>query len=126
MANDPELSEAVAAFQRGELDRARDLAERQLEREPGSPHLQHLLGLIECRSGNLDSGVERLRSAAEAEPNNAAFRVMLVRALLDSGDLDYYAFRGKQCSSYQISQERLKLKGDIAPLIEQHPDISTA
>ena len=85
MAIDPELSEALAAFQRGELDRARTLAERQLEREPDSPQLQHLLGLIECRSGNLDSGVQRLRSAAEAEPNNAAFRIMLVRALIDSG-----------------------------------------
>lgn len=85
MADDSELAETLAAFQRGEIDRARELAERQLERTPDSPHLQHLLGLIECRSGNLDSGVERLRSAVQAQPDNAAFRIMLVRALIDSG-----------------------------------------
>ncbi|HJU77587.1 MAG TPA: sulfotransferase [Sphingomicrobium sp.] len=85
MANDPELAETLAAFQRGEIDRARDLAERQLARTPDSPQLQHLLGLIECRAGNLVAGVEKLRSAARAEPDNAAFRIMLVRALIDSG-----------------------------------------
>jgi predicted Zn-dependent protease len=85
VANDPELAETLAAFQRGDIDRARELAEGQLKRTPGSPHLEHLLGLIECRAGNLVAGVERLRSAARAEPDNAAFRIMLVRALIDSG-----------------------------------------
>lgn len=77
--------EAVAAFQQGHLDRAREIAFAELEREPGSPQLQHLLGLIDCRAGRLDSGVEWLRRAAEAEPDNVAFRVMLVRALVDAG-----------------------------------------
>jgi tetratricopeptide (TPR) repeat protein len=85
MANDPELAETLAAFQRGEIDRARELAERQLERTPDSPHLQHLLGLIECRSGNIESGIERLARASRAEPDNVPFRVMLTRALTDAG-----------------------------------------
>ncbi|MGH6659876.1 MAG: tetratricopeptide repeat protein, partial [Sphingomicrobium sp.] len=77
--------EAVQAFQRGELDRARTLAEQELKQESASAPAQHLLGLIDCRTGRLDSGVERLRRASDAEPGNIAFRVMLMRALVDSG-----------------------------------------
>lgn len=79
------MNDAIAAFQRGELDRARELAQQQLEEQPGSPQLQHLLGLIDCRAGRLESGIEWLRRASDAEPHNAAFRVMLVRALVDGG-----------------------------------------
>lgn len=79
------FSEALEAFRKGDLDRARGLAEKQLESAPGSPKLQHLLGLIDCRSGRLASGVEKLRQASNAEPDNIGFRVMLVRALIDNG-----------------------------------------
>ena len=78
------FAEAIAAFQRGELDRARTLAKQELDHESGSAPAQHLLGLIDCRTGRLESGVERLRRASEAEPGNVAFRVMLMRALVDS------------------------------------------
>ncbi len=84
MAGEARLKEAVAAFQRGDLARARNLAE-QAGSADRSPKWQHLLGLIDCRSGSLESGVERLRSACEADPQNVAYRVMLVRALVDSG-----------------------------------------
>lgn len=79
------FAEALAAFQRGDLDRARTLAERELEQGAGSASAQHLLGLIECRAGRMDSGVVWLRRASEAEPGNIGFRVMLMRALVDSG-----------------------------------------
>jgi tetratricopeptide (TPR) repeat protein len=76
--------DAIAAFQRGDLDRARKLAEEQLAAEPHIPALQHLMGLIECRAGQLDSGVEWLQRASDAEPGNVAYRVMLARALIDA------------------------------------------
>jgi Flp pilus assembly protein TadD len=85
---DPVLAEAFAAFQRGELDRAREIAERQLAVQPDSPQLQHVLGVIECRSGNFGGGVEWLARACDAEPTNVPFRVMLVRALVDCGRAD--------------------------------------
>ena len=46
-----EMRDAFAAFQSGDLDRARNLVEQQLEAQPDCPPLQHLIGLIECRSG---------------------------------------------------------------------------
>lgn len=84
MQKSADISEAIQAFQRGDLDRALELSERALEAAP-SPQLKHLLGLIHCRRGEPAKGVEHLREAALAEPGNAAFQVMLVRALVDSG-----------------------------------------
>ena len=79
------ITEALAAFRRGELARARALANAQLEEERGPPEIDHLLGLIECREGRLERGVGHLRAAVDAQPGNAAFRVMLARALIDAG-----------------------------------------
>src|SRR5439155_22864011 len=78
------IAEALAAFQRGDLVNARNLAERQLSNAP-TPALQHLLGLIDCREGKVSSGVEWLKRAADAEPGNIGYRVMLVRAMIDAG-----------------------------------------
>jgi tetratricopeptide (TPR) repeat protein len=85
---DSKLADALAAFQQGDLERARTLAEALFETEAESPQLLHLLGLIDCRSGNLQGGVERLRRATDAEPDNVSFRVMFARALTDSGRAD--------------------------------------
>ncbi len=79
------ISEALAAFRRGELARARALAKAQLDAERGPPEVDHLIGLIDCREGRLESGVGHLRAAVDAQPDNAAFRVMLTRALIDAG-----------------------------------------
>ena len=78
------ITQAIAAFQAGELGRARALARAQLDDEQGSPDVHHLLGLIDCREGRMESGVEHLRAALDGQPDNAAFRVMLVRALVDA------------------------------------------
>jgi len=80
----PDLNDAVEAFRRGDLDRARAAAKRAVESAP-SPDWHHLLGLIHCRLGNPADGVEHLRAAAVAEPANASFQVMLARALIDAG-----------------------------------------
>ena len=82
-----ELAQAVAAFQGGDLDRAQSLAEQGLAAAP-SPPLHHLLGLIHCRRGDPAAGVGHLRAAAEAEPGNATFQLMLIRALVDSGQAE--------------------------------------
>lgn len=79
------LEPIVTAFRRGDLDGALVLAEERLAASDRSAELRHLAGLIHCRQGRLDRGVELLREAVETEPENHAFRVMLVRALVDSG-----------------------------------------
>lgn len=85
MEHDADLAAVQAAFRRGDLAQARVIAEARLARPPGFPELEHLLGLVHCRQGNVGIGAEWLEKAARAEPGNIAYRVMLVRALADSG-----------------------------------------
>lgn len=85
MALHPTLAEAASAFQRGELDRARQLAESTAADGALAAEAEHLLGLIHCRTGDFQSGVAHLRRASEAEPGNSGYRLMLARALIDSG-----------------------------------------
>jgi len=82
------FNDALAAFRSGRLDEAHELATGELERGHASPELHHLVGLIECRLGRPDSGVDWLKRAAEARPGELGFRVMLIRALVDSGRAD--------------------------------------
>ena len=87
MASQEKLKEAVEAFHRGDLASARSIADSQASSEP-SAHWFHLLGLIDCREGQLQTGIDWLRRAFNAEPGNLAFRVMLARALTDAGRAD--------------------------------------
>jgi predicted Zn-dependent protease len=79
-----DFDQAVDAFRRGDLDRARTAAEAALQ-SSSSPRWQYLLGLVHCRDGHPSAGLEHLRAASQAEPENVAYRVMLARALLDCG-----------------------------------------
>jgi tetratricopeptide (TPR) repeat protein len=76
---------AMTAFQRGDLARARQLAQEQLTIDANAPLLHHLLGLIDCRLGQFDSGIARLEQAVAADPNNVPFRIAYCRALIDGG-----------------------------------------
>ena len=82
-----EFDKAIEAFRSGDLERARVLAEAQLT-QGQSANAEHLLGLIHCRLGDTATGVDHLSRAAEAEPQNLDFRIMLMRALTDSNRAD--------------------------------------
>jgi len=83
----PAFEEALGAFQRGDLDGSRAMADQALSAAP-SAKWQHLLGLIHCRLGDLAAGIEHLAAAARADPANIGFQVMLARALVDAGRPD--------------------------------------
>lgn len=78
------MRDALTAFQSGALDHAQKLAEGIVAADRDNASANHLLGLIQCRSGRFDDGITALSRATEIEPANLAFRVMLVRALVDS------------------------------------------
>lgn len=79
------IGAAVEAFQRGDLARARQLAEQQLAKSEQVPLLHHLIGLIDCRTGQFATGIERLRRAAHGDSTNLSYRIVLARALIDGG-----------------------------------------
>jgi tetratricopeptide (TPR) repeat protein len=116
----PDFDEALGAFQSGELDRARLLAEQAIAAAP-SPNGQHLLGLIHCRLGNPAAGVEHLRIAAEAEPGNAAFQVMLARALVDAGrPRDVLSMPEPPPITSAASMARWQARGEAALALGDH------
>ena len=78
------MKDAIAAFERGELDLARTLAQRHLQASPGAQTF-HLMGLIECRSGRMARAAEWLGRALAEDPGDHSVRVMLARALVDLG-----------------------------------------
>jgi len=79
------VSSAISAFQQGDLRRARQLAEEELTKSDQIPLLHHLIGLIDCRTGQFDSGIERLKRAVDGDPANFPYRIVLARALIDGG-----------------------------------------
>ncbi|NUT01173.1 MAG: tetratricopeptide repeat protein [Sphingomonas sp.] len=82
------IAAAVSAFQQGDLQRARRIAEEELAPASELPLVQHLLGLIDCRVGRFDSGIEHLRRACHADPVSIPYKIALTRALLDGGRAD--------------------------------------
>ena len=84
MARNPHIAAALQALENGDIAAARQEAAAGIKANPGSSELQHLAGLIECRAGEPARGIPFLRRAAAAVPESVPFRVMLVRALVDS------------------------------------------
>ncbi len=84
MNTESALSDAIAAFQQGDLTRARALIERAVSSAAPNSYSFYLMGLIECRSGRLDAGVEWLSRACKTDGGNLNYRINLAKALIDS------------------------------------------
>lgn len=109
----PDLALALDAFNRGELGRARSLAETALETSP-SPTGEHLLGLIHCRLGSPENGLSHLRSALEAEPRNLQYRTMLVRALIDCGRAQEALRHARRPAPGPVAADLWRLRAEAA------------
>jgi predicted Zn-dependent protease len=88
MALAPKLAEAVRAFQMGQLKQARALAAELAAGQEASPEADHLLGLIDCRTGDFETAVGHLRRAFDADSANPQYRLILARALIDCGQAE--------------------------------------
>src|SRR4029453_2568135 len=64
------IREALASAAAGRLAQACDIGERALAQGGDAPALHAMLGMLHCRSGNLDEGVRHLRSARDARPTD--------------------------------------------------------
>ena len=79
------IAAAVAAYRRGDLRQARQLAEEQLAKFGEVPRLYHLMGMIEASAGRLDTALEWLKRASEAAPADVGIRIAYARLLADMG-----------------------------------------
>lgn len=82
------IEQGIAAHRQGDLDQAKSIYRRILDRQPHRADAMHLLGFAEFQSGQLPAAIKLLQAAVEADPANAEYRNNLALACLASGDLD--------------------------------------
>jgi Tfp pilus assembly protein PilF len=68
------MEEAIAAFEGGEMDRARRLCEEALSADPKNTMALTFLGLIADRSGNLEEAATYFGRVAQLDPDQASAR----------------------------------------------------
>ena len=128
----------IAAFDKqGQVDKARQLLGQQLERNPKSAMLQHVLGLWLLHHGQSEYALLALAKALELEPENNGYRYDLAVAL---HDLDQREAAQKQLEEivqrhpanrdarvlliryWQESGQLQKVQVLLAELEQQNPD----
>lgn len=116
-----QFDQAVEAFRSGDLTRARTLAEAEVSTAP-SANAHYLLGLVRCRLGEAAGGIEHLRFAAEAEPDNPGYRIMLMRALIDAGrPAEVLAFAQPPPIRSAAALEEWRARGEAADIAKDYP-----
>ncbi len=78
----------VAAYQGGNMDKARDLFETAADKDPkfGAPYLY--MGVIDEKSSGRDAAIATWRTGVTHDPENIDLRVALIGALRDGGRID--------------------------------------
>lgn len=82
------FAEVVALLQRGDAARAAMRGKALIALQPNNPKLLHLVGVACCQAGDPNQGANLLGRALKLAPGDDGVRQNLVRALVDSGDLD--------------------------------------
>ena len=83
--NDPTLSQAIAALQRGEADAAEPLLRAVLAREPSNAQALHYLGVVACRRGDPATGKRLIEQALLARPDDPVMHNNLGHACAELG-----------------------------------------
>jgi tetratricopeptide (TPR) repeat protein len=116
------IREAVLAARSGRIDQACAIGERALA-DGGDPvALNAMLGMLRCRNGEFDAGIQHLRLAHEARPDDTTIALNLVTAL---------AQRGSQAEALDVASMELaradptlsiaRHRGFLAQALENFP-----
>jgi Flp pilus assembly protein TadD len=82
------IRQALSAAQSGNVPHACTLAEQGLRGGGDAAALNAMLGVLRCRSGDLDQGVSHLRTALALQPHDLTIATNLAAALVERGDHD--------------------------------------
>ncbi len=99
------FKQALALFQKGQLDQARALFEEIGELHPGHFDALNLLGVIAAQTGNYPEAIELLGRALRINPNSATAHYNLGIAQKESGKLE---------AALESYQRAITLKPDYA------------
>lgn len=109
----PHLSPIFARIKTGDIPGAYNQALQILRSLPNDQPLLALAGMLGCRAGDFTGGIERLRKAVELDANDQASRNNLVRALIETGNLDAAA---AECAAGTQDARSLRLSAYIHQL----------
>ena len=79
------IRQAIGAASRGSLAEACEIGESALAGGGDVAALNAMLGMLRCRSGNVEAGVKHLRVAHEAQPADSKIATNLAMALAELG-----------------------------------------
>ena len=82
------IRQALTAAQSGNIPRACTLAEEGLRGGGDTSALNAMLGVLRCRSGDLDQGTHHLRTALALQPHDLTIATNLAAALVEQGQHD--------------------------------------
>ena len=82
------IRQALTAAQSGNIPRACTLAEEGLRGGGDTAALNAMLGVLRCRSGDLDQGTHHLRTALALQPHDLTIATNLAAALVEQGQHD--------------------------------------
>ena len=82
------IRQALSAAQSGNIPRACTVVEEGLRGGGDTAALNAMLGVLRCRSGDLEQGVVHLRAALALQPQDLTIATNLAAALVEQGDHD--------------------------------------
>jgi tetratricopeptide (TPR) repeat protein len=112
---------ALARARGGDLQGARQVAERALAAGGEEAVLRPLLGMLCCQSGDLESGIAHLKLARDRDPADAAVAGNLAMALLESGRPDEALEVAAESAAASDRSGRLwRIRAYLLQLREEH------
>jgi tetratricopeptide (TPR) repeat protein len=112
-------AQVLALYRGGDLAGARAEAEKALAADSANAALLQLLGIICCRSGDLDSGAAHLRTSLSLQPGDSATRLGLANALVALGAFEE---ADKVCRSDFPDPALWRLHGFVLQTLDRHDE----
>src|ERR1700742_3051302 len=67
------IEQAIELVNAGQLDEAESLLDRVRRSDPNDPEVKHQLGMIYVRTGRTEAGIDLIRQAVEARPQESLY-----------------------------------------------------
>jgi tetratricopeptide (TPR) repeat protein len=113
------IREALASAAAGRLNQACDIGERALAQGGDAPALHAMLGMLHCRSGDLEKGVEHLRRARDLRPTDPVVARNLASTLSQLGRYsEALEIITDELVESDKSLQLLKLRGFLAQMAD--------
>lgn len=124
VSTDPDVELAKTAIKEKKWDRAIELLDKALSRDPKNADIHNMLGFSERNRGNLDAAFKHYETALSINPKHRGAHEYIGEAYLMSGNLakaeEHLAKLDKLC--FFTCEEYRDLKSAVAKYKQEHPN----